>query len=110
LAIGLFLGREGPGIRNANLSMNATRELHHRFKKMFGSTCCKVLTRRIKSSRPAHIQRCAQITGATAKMTTRLLLQIRPALIKKADWDYLRRRDSKLCANLKRIVGLVSTK
>ena len=61
IALGLFLGRNGPGILNNRTVYAASRELHERFKTKFGSTCCRVLTKNIELGTKHHFRFCASI-------------------------------------------------
>lgn len=107
LAMGLFLGRNGPGLRNNQRVKRATRMLHDRFREQFGSTCCRVLTRNLEYGSRAHFRHCAGLTGMAAGIAAEILLKERPDLTAKADLDYLRRLDSRWGAGLSKIAGIV---
>lgn len=55
-------------------SVEAAGELRSAFKDEFGSTCCRVLRRGMKSATPECRAHCAAITARTAELTTALLL------------------------------------
>ncbi len=101
LAIGLFLGRDRPGFGNNRSVASATRELHDRFRKRFGSTCCRVLTRAVAYGSRAHFRHCAGLTGAAAEITAGILLERRPGLARRADPEELGRSESRIGACLR---------
>ncbi len=107
VALGLFLGRDRPGGRDRLKAMEAAHALHNEFKAMFGSTCCRVLTRKVKDQPRAHMEQCAQFTRSAAEMTAGLILDRLPDLIIRADPDYLRKQDSRIGAAFQALVGLV---
>ena len=106
LGLGLFLGRTGPGINNNSIIQTGAGQLHDQFKKHCGATCCRVLTRFESPTSRTQFRACAERTGFAAKTAAGMILAHRPELTKTADWGYLRRRDSKLSGNLRRIRGL----
>jgi C_GCAxxG_C_C family probable redox protein len=101
LAIGLFSGNRGAH-RLRGESRRLARELHDLFKAHCGSTCCRVLTHKVKDDPPAHRQHCADVTGWAASMTARLLIDRFPIFLQQADAGYLEKKES-------RIGGLVRT-
>jgi C_GCAxxG_C_C family probable redox protein len=103
LALGLFLGRNGPGVRNGSRVRSKTRMLHQLFVERFGSPCCRVLTKKVKYQSKSHFQQCSELTGAAAEMAARLILETRPEVSETADWSYLKERDSKLRGTLKKL-------
>lgn len=79
LALGLFLA--GPGGRLYRRDVRrASRELHRLFSEAHGSTCCRVLTKKLKDDRQAHFRQCADLTGFAAREAARLILERRPEL------------------------------
>ena len=105
LALGLFLGRNGPGIANSRRVMGATRRLHDEFRERFGATCCRVLTKSVMDDKRAHFIQCAGITGAGAKMAARIIIEQRPGVLGAVDYAYLKQHDSKVVACLKKASG-----
>jgi C_GCAxxG_C_C family probable redox protein len=103
LALGLFLGRNGPGVLNGNRVRSKTRMLHQMFVERFGSPCCRLLTRDVRYNSKAHFQQCSELTGAAAEMAARLILETSPEVSETADWAYLKERDSKLRGTLKKL-------
>ncbi|MBU0513963.1 MAG: C-GCAxxG-C-C family protein [Proteobacteria bacterium] len=91
LALGLFLTRETPGRPDRRRTRDAARELHHRFGRQAGSTCCRVLTKKWKDAPRAHVAQCVDLTGLAAETAARLILKRRPELEKQIDWSYFER-------------------
>ena len=58
LAIGLFAANQG-GQQLRRQSRSLARELHDHFKNEHGSTCCRVLTRKVKGEPDRHRRQCA---------------------------------------------------
>ncbi len=106
LALGLFLGRDRPGASNGKLAMPAANLLHNRFKALFGSTCCRVLTQKVKHNQKEHFKQCGRITGQTAELAAHLVLEKRPDLANGANVDYLEGIDSWLGSKLEQLVGM----
>lgn len=75
LALGLFLGGRG----HDKAMAASARSLHDGFKAAHGSTCCRVLTRKVKGGR-ARKEHCAALTGLAAELASRLVLAARPEL------------------------------
>jgi C_GCAxxG_C_C family probable redox protein len=103
LAVGLFLGRSRPGSPDSQEALRAANLVHDRFKATFGSTCCRVLTRKVKENAREHFQQCAGLTGQAAEMAAAIILEKAPTLVEKADVEYLEDRDSRLWGALLRI-------
>jgi len=106
LALGLFLGRDRPGAPNGKEALNATKVLHQRFKENFGSTCCRVLSRKFKDNPREHFKQCAQITGWTAEIAAIIILEKRPELGECADLAYCEARDSWLGSKIKQLMNV----
>jgi len=106
LALGLFLGRDLPGARDKRKAKNAASALHAGFKGEFNSTCCRVLSKKVKHDSRAHMRQCAHFTRATTEMVVRMILTQRPALVEKADWEYLRKRDSRIGSKIRLLAGM----
>lgn len=105
IALGLFLGRNGPGILNSRTVYAASRELHERFKTMFGSTCCRVLTKNIEVGAKHHFRFCARHAGEVSEQTARIVLDHEPERLELADWTYLNQTDSKMSARIKQLTN-----
>lgn len=105
IALGLFLGRNGPGILNNNAVYSASRELHERFKEKFGFTCCRVLTKNIEVGSKHHYRFCARHAGEASEQTARIVLSHEPERIELADWKYLNQKDSIMRARIKQLTN-----
>ncbi len=103
LALGLFLGRDGPGYGNGRTVRQAVGQLHDQFKACFKATCCRVLTKSLVYGSDDHFRHCARMTGTAARLTAAIILHHRPELVKTADWDYLARQESRMTAEVKKL-------
>lgn len=103
IALGLFLGRDGPGILNNRMVYTASRELHERFKTKFGSTCCRVLTKNIELGTKHHFEFCVRHAGEVAEQTVRIVLNHKPEQLDLADWTYLNQTDTKMRTRIKQL-------
>ena len=103
LALGLFLGtgRLSPG--GDKKVLEATRQLHNRFKAAFGSACCRILMKTKESA--IHNHDCAQRTAGAAEFTAALILAQRPEVSQRINWNYLNQNDRKIGARLKIIAN-----
>jgi len=102
LALGLFLGRTEPGAADRHGAREAAREYHDLFRARFGSTCCRVLSKKVKGDQAAHHRQCTELTAAAAELAMELILARRPELAGGVARGYLERRDSRLAGLLKR--------
>ena len=109
LALGLFLGRNKPGIGNGKRVKNAAKALHDDFKNRFGATCCRVLVKGYKKGSKEQFHHCSLTAGFVVEATARLILKNRPELADFADWSYLEQMDSKIKTGLKKIVNMISS-
>lgn len=107
LALGLFLGRNGPGFTNRRRIAEKTGLLHDLFKQKYGVTCCRMLTKNVEQGSREHLAQCAEITGAAAAMAASIILEEKPALSLGADLDYLKRRDSKLAGRVRQAANII---
>jgi C_GCAxxG_C_C family probable redox protein len=107
LALGLFLGRNGPGFSNRRKIKRKTGLLHDLFKQKYDATCCRLLTKHVKEGSQAHLAQCTELTGAAAAMAARLILEERPALSLQADLEYLNRHDSRLAGRAKQFANII---
>jgi C_GCAxxG_C_C family probable redox protein len=106
LALGLFLGRDRPGAFNGRQAMPAANLLHNRFKGLFGSTCCRVLTQKVKHNQKEHFKQCGRMTGQAAELAALLVLEKRPELVEGADLGYLEATDTWLGAKFRQLVNI----
>jgi hypothetical protein len=79
--------------------------LHRQFADRFGSTCCKVLLKKVKHDAKAHFDQCAELTGVAAEIASRIILESKPRLAKMADLEYLTTKNSTLIGTLNRILS-----
>jgi len=107
LAVGLFLGRSTPGSTDQLEALRAANLVHDRFKGMFGATCCRVLTTKVKNNKQEHVEQCATLTGQAAERAALIILEKRPELIPGADTRYLVTKDAWLGSKLRQLVNLV---
>lgn len=107
MGLGLFLGRQGLNGKGSKRVLGKARELHTDFKSEFGTTCCRVLTKKVAHDHRALFSQCANQTGEAAEMAARIILEARPELFDQADWDFLEKRDSKLEAGISRLFTLI---
>ena len=105
IALGLFLGRDGPGILNNRIVYTASRELHESFKTKFGSTCCRVLTKNIELGTEHHFEFCARHAGEVAEQTVRIVLNHKPEQLELADWTYLNQTDTKIGTRIRQLTN-----
>ena len=103
LALGLFLGRNGPGYRNAAAVQNAVGDLHDRFKTAYKATCCRVLTKPLVYGSEKHLHHCARMTGQAARWAAAIILDHKPEVVERADWRYLQRTDGRLMAEIRKL-------
>lgn len=87
LVLGLFLGQDGAH-RNSAKVRTAVNELHQRFRFAHKSTCCRVLTSKVKNDEAAHFEQCARYTGEAAGMVADILLDRRAELAELLDVDF----------------------
>jgi len=105
LALGLFLGGKGPGLTGRKRVMFNTKKLHDLFKDCYGSTCCRMLTKKIEYGSKQHFKHCAQLTGVATEIAGRLILEMNPELVDQADWPFLEQRDRKFLSIMKGVAN-----
>lgn len=106
IAAGLFLGQKHP-YRHRKEMRDSARQLHDAFKASNGSTCCRVLTKKVKHDPKTHFQHCAELTAEAAELATRLILEKRPELMDRADRGFIGQRQSRLRGGLMRMIRYV---
>ncbi|MCB2187834.1 MAG: C-GCAxxG-C-C family protein [Deltaproteobacteria bacterium] len=89
MGLGLLLGAGGP-LDHGRVARRAARRLHQAFKETEGSTCCRVLSSKVKHDKKVHFEQCAGITGRTARAAARVLLEERPRLAAASNGEPLR--------------------
>ncbi|EPR35432.1 C_GCAxxG_C_C family protein [Alkalidesulfovibrio alkalitolerans DSM 16529] len=101
VALGLLLAREPRCLSRAEIR-KASARLHDDFKKAYGSTCCRVLCKKVKDDRKAHFAQCANLTAVAAGAAVSLAIELRPELGEAAVQRPLA-RDNRLTALVKRL-------
>jgi len=101
LALGLFLGTGHLSPGGDQKVLEATRQLHDRFKDAFGSACCRILTKSRAKAPVSKNRDCALRTAKATELTAALILELRPQLIRQIDWSYLNQKDSIISAGIK---------
>lgn len=105
LVLGLFLSGEGGAYRNSGRVRDAVKELHDRFKSIHRSTCCRVLSGKVRDDEDAHFEQCAHFTGDAARMVAHILFERRPELAARVDQAYAASRESAGRGLLRRLVN-----
>jgi C_GCAxxG_C_C family probable redox protein len=72
-------GRTDPGESEAEIFI-LTARFHDRFKKRFGSSCCKVLSKGYAWASAAHKACCADVTKGCAELLSETLNEILPTV------------------------------
>ena len=103
MGAGLLLGGDHPYRRRRELR-DCARQLHDAFKTACGSTCCRVISRKVKHDPKAHFDQCARVTADAAELAARLILKKRPELIRRADEGFLAARQSGIGGALLRLL------
>lgn len=107
MASGLLVGQEH-AYRHRKTMRHSARELHDSFKAANGTTCCRVLCKKVRHDKSAHFDQCADLTARAAEMAARQILRARPDLIAMADNGFLSRRQSVIGGAWWRLVHLFS--
>jgi C_GCAxxG_C_C family probable redox protein len=105
LTCGLFVGDD----RRQRIRKSA-RQLHDAFKATYGSTCCRVLSRSVRHDQKAYFQQCAHLTAGAAEMAARLILYLRPELIRYTENGFLHMMDTKIGAMMRRLLRIACLK
>lgn len=72
------------------------------------TSCGRVLSNNVKDDKHAHSQQCADLTAQAVEMAARMVLQVRPDLISRADHGFLAKRQSSISGAWRRLVHLFS--
>ncbi len=103
MAIGLLFTANSGG-RPKKKIRAAAAELREKFREKFQSESCQTLLEPYKDNRQARRRHCQQITGFSAEMAARLILQYRPQLATAAKRDFFQVRAAKLSGLLKKFL------
>jgi C_GCAxxG_C_C family probable redox protein len=92
MAIGMLLA-SGPGGRPKKKIRAATAELREKFHKQFQHEKCSDLIESQKGNRQSRLRHCQRITGVSAELAARIILQYRPELASSSDQEFLKNHD-----------------
>lgn len=106
MALGLFIGGTSPVRRRATVQ-RVSGDLMKRFKTRFGSSCCRVLSKKAAVNSKSHFDHCSQLTALAAALAAELIFEHRPELAHVVDFSFLNIRDSAIGGFLKRAVRCV---
>ena len=104
--MGLLLPGNKPN-QDRQLIRQASFELHRRFKERFNSTCCRVLTKKVKHDKKSHFTQCTGITKAGAYMAAEMLWELKPQLVNQALGQVLPQRETPWCGRMKWLLSWV---
>jgi C_GCAxxG_C_C family probable redox protein len=93
LAIGLFIGGTHPVQRRARVQ-KAANDFIERFKARFGSSCCRILSKKSANDSPSRFAHCSELTGQAAASAAELIFEHRPELMHVVDICFLDTQDS----------------
>ncbi len=93
MAIGLFIGGTSPVRRRATVQ-RASSCLMKSFKVRFGSSCCRVLSRKSAIDSKSRFDHCSELTAQAAALATEVIFAHRPELAHRVDLLFLKTRDS----------------
>lgn len=103
MALGLLIGGKTPARRRATVQ-KASGDLMERFKTRFGSSCCRVLSKKNTSDSKSRFDRCSQLTALAAALAAESVFEHRPGLVHVVDFCFLNVRDSALEGFLKKAI------
>jgi C_GCAxxG_C_C family probable redox protein len=104
LALGLFLGENATWRKMAPKA----REMHDIFKGHFGSTCCRVLSKKVRHDPKAHMAQCTGFTGEAAVQAAQIILAAKPELAEAAGISSLRNRTNWWAVRFRKLVAVVN--
>ena len=102
MGAGLLLGQDHPFRRRKQMRICA-RNLHDRFLAANGSTCCRVLSRRVSRGKKAQMNHCADFIAQAVVLAAQLVIEKRPERLARVKPDQRVRRPSKLTGILRRV-------
>lgn len=91
--LSLFLGHHHEKGVSKKKFRRIVKKMHDEFRQEFGSSCCRVLSKKVKHDKKAHHANCLMLTKAGAQRAVMLLLELRPELISSVDIAYLESRE-----------------
>jgi C_GCAxxG_C_C family probable redox protein len=94
--LSLYLSPHGPdGLKKKDFR-RLIREMHDQFRQRFRSTCCRILSKKVKGEKELRRVSCQELTEGGAEIATLLLLAARPQLRARVDLDFLQGRELSL--------------
>jgi C_GCAxxG_C_C family probable redox protein len=72
MVLSLVTGRSSVG-ESETPAFDTVSALHDRFRRTFGATCCRVLTRPVEWGSPEHHEYCVQFVRGASEMTEDIL-------------------------------------
>jgi C_GCAxxG_C_C family probable redox protein len=103
LAIGLFIGRKNPARQRGNIQ-RASSEFIQKFKKCFGSSCCRVLSKKSSNNAKSHFTHCSELTAQAGAIAAEIILAHRSELVDVVDYRFLKDRETAIGGLLKRAI------
>lgn len=88
-----YLGPHSPDGLKKKQFRRCIREMHDHFKERFHSTCCRILSKKVKGNQEVRRVSCQQLTGGGAEIATHLLLTAKPELMDSIDLQFLQSRE-----------------
>jgi C_GCAxxG_C_C family probable redox protein len=79
MALGLFIGGTSP-TRHRAIVQRASDDLMKRLKTRFGSSCCRVLTKKSAFNSKPHFDHCSELTAQAAALAAEVIFEHRPEL------------------------------
>jgi C_GCAxxG_C_C family probable redox protein len=93
MVLGLFIGGTNPALRRSTVQ-RASNNLMEKFKARFGSSCCRILSKKSANDSKSHFVRCSELTAQAAAIAAELIIEHRPELTHVVDFYFLNVRDS----------------
>jgi C_GCAxxG_C_C family probable redox protein len=90
--LSLFLGPHDEMGLEKKVFQQLVKGLHDDFRQKFGSTCCRVLTKKVRDNKERHQENCLMLTKGGAELVVGQLLSHRPELLLEIDNDFLSSR------------------
>lgn len=87
--LSLFLGPHDEMGLNKKVFRHLVKRLHDDFRQKFGSTCCRVLTKKVRGDKKRHQENCLMLTRGGAELVLEQLLAHRPELFQEMDEEFL---------------------
>ncbi len=101
MGAGLLLGRDHP-FRRRKQMRSCARRLHDRFLSDNGSTCCRVLSRKVRHDKKAQKKHCADLVGQAVVLAAQLVIEKRPERLARGKPEKSAGPPSKLSGDFRR--------